>query len=150
MSSFTTVPQVSAGGIVYRREGDRTDIVLISVAESFRWQLPKGLVNMNETQEAAALREVREETGVTAELVDLLDKIEYWYFARRGEARIRYHKSVFFYLMRYLSGDVADHDFEVNEARWVEIEQARQMLAFDNEKKLVDLAKEKIDAGIED
>lgn len=141
------LPQVSAGGIVYRMHDSATQIILISVAESPRWQLPKGLVNPGESKEAAALREVREETGVTAELLDVLDKIEYWYFARRSEGRIRFHKSVHFYLMRYSSGDLADHDSEVNEARWVEINEAHSMLAFDNEKKLVSLALEKITAS---
>lgn len=142
-----TRTQVSAGGIVYRSEGGKTEIILISVGKSSRWQLPKGLVNPGESQEAAALREVREETGTLAELVDLIDKIEYWYVSGKGQRRVLFHKTVYFYLMGYRSGSLDDHDQEVNEARWVEINQAQEMLAFDNEKRLVGLARERIATG---
>src|SRR3712207_7818848 len=106
MSAFETREQVSAGGVVYRRTGGALEVALISVGEAGRWQLPKGLVGRGETPERAALREVREETGLEAEVVAPLDTVEYWYFARAGAARVRYHKFVHFFLMRFVAGDV--------------------------------------------
>lgn len=135
--NIPTKTQISAGGVAFRRVGSRIDVALISVGEQNRWQLPKGIVDRDETTEAAATREVREEAGVETEMLGLIDKVEYWYFSKEQGARVRFHKFVYFYLLRYLSGDVADHDREVNEARWVEIDVAREMLAFDSEKKMV-------------
>ena len=143
--SVRTSEQVSAGGVVYRREGKHAEVALISVGESGRWQLPKGLVGRGEEVEAAAQREVREETGLEAEPAGLLETIEYWYYATtRGGKRVRYHKHVHFYLFRCAGGDVSRHDHEVNEARWFEIGEAAERLAFANEKKVVLQARERL------
>jgi 8-oxo-dGTP diphosphatase len=144
MSGIPTESQISAGGVAYRRKGGRVEIAIISVGERNRWQLPKGLIDEGETSEAAALREVREEAGVETEMIALIDKVEYWYYATRRGGRIRYHKFVYFYLLRYQSGSTEDHDREVNEARWVDIDEARNMLAFKSEKGVVSRAKEMI------
>jgi 8-oxo-dGTP pyrophosphatase MutT (NUDIX family) len=134
MSSFETREQVSAGGVVYRRRGGAVEVALISVGPAGRWQLPKGLVGRRETPEQAALREVREETGLACEVEAPLETVEYWYFSGTGPARVRFHKFVHFYLMRFVGGDVSAHDAEVNEARWVEIGEAAGMLAFKGER----------------
>jgi mutator protein MutT len=136
--------QISAGGVAFRKKDGQIEVALISVGEDNRWQLPKGLVDKGESTEAAAVREVREETGIETEVVERIDKVEYWYFWKEEGKRVRYHKFVYFYLLRYKSGDVADHDREVNEARWVEIDGAVKMLAFDSEKKIVKEAMELI------
>jgi 8-oxo-dGTP pyrophosphatase MutT (NUDIX family) len=144
MSAFVTKEQVSAGGVVFRRRGAQTLTALISVGEDNRLQLPKGLVGRDESPEEAALREVREETGLVCEIVAALEKIEYWYFSKGEARRVRFHKHVYFYLMRYVSGDVADHDEEVNEARWMDIEEATQALAFKGERRVLAQAREMI------
>ena len=144
MSAFETKEQVSAGGVVYRRRGRRVEVALISVGEQRRWQLPKGLVGRGESPEEAALREVREETGLGCEVEGALEKVEYWYFSKGGARRVRFHKFVHFYLMRYVSGDVSGHDDEVNEARWVESGAAAGMLAFKGERKALAEALEMI------
>ncbi len=145
MSGLVTKTQVSAGGVVFRRRGRRAEVALISVGEKNRWQLPKGLVGKGESPEEAALRETREETGLDAELIEEIDKIEYWYVSTERGARVRYHKFVHFYLMRYTSGDTADHDHEVNEARWVEIGEATGMLAFRGERAVLERAREMVE-----
>ena len=143
MSVIPTKTQISAGGVVFRRRRDsRVEVALISVGGENRWQLPKGLVDAGEATEAAAVREAREETGIETELVAPIDKIEYWYYATNRGGRVRFHKFVHFYLLRYLSGDVRDHDAEVNEARWVEIDEAHALLAFAGERKVVARARE--------
>lgn len=142
MAEVTTQKQVSAGGVVFRQQSDAIQIAVIGVEAKGeqRWQLPKGIVGADEEPEETALREVREETGLLAETVGPLETIEYWYYGRRGASRIRYHKFVHFFLMRYLSGDVADHDHEVTEARWVDIDEAAPMLTFKSEREVVQQA----------
>lgn len=142
MGQIPTLMQISAGGVAYRQRQSKMEVALISVGVENRWQLPKGLVGKDEPNEIAAMREVREEAGIETELVELIDTVEYWYFATNRSQRVRYHKFVHFYLLRYKSGDVRDHDHEVNEARWVEIDKAQQMLAFASEKKIVAQARE--------
>jgi 8-oxo-dGTP diphosphatase len=142
----TTRTQRSAGGVVFRRQASRVEVALISVGERNRWQLPKGLIDSGESPEVTAVREVREETGVDAELLGPIDHVEYWYFATERGERVRFHKLVDFYLLRYTSGDVRDHDREVNEARWMEIGEAQQALAFKSERQIVARAAELIAA----
>lgn len=149
MSGMVTKEQVSAGGVVFRRRGAGVYVALISVGAQERWQLPKGIVGRNESAEEAATREVREETGVEAALVAPIESIEYWYVSTERGARVRFHKFVHFFLFRYVRGSVRNHDHEVNEARWVEIERAREMLAFANEKKVVERARLMIEESAE-
>lgn len=133
-----TESQTSAGGVVVRGKGNAAKVVLISVGPERRWQLPKGLIEPGEPPEQTAAREVREEAGVEAELIAPIDVIEYWYVATRGRERVRYHKRVHFFLFRYRSGDVADHDHEVHEARWVPAAEAPTLLAFANERRVAE------------
>ncbi|MEA2766943.1 MAG: hypothetical protein QOK07_3347 [Gemmatimonadaceae bacterium] len=136
--------QVSAGGVVFRRDDDRIDVVIVAVGGNNRWQLPKGLVEKDENPEIAAVREAREEGGIESEVIEHIETVEYWYAGLDKGERVRFHKRVHFYLLRYLSGDTGDHDWEVNEARWVPIGDAASQLAFDNERRVVERARELI------
>lgn len=129
--------QTSAGGVAFRRIEGRTEVALISVGSTRRWQLPKGMVDPGEQLEQTALREVHEEAGIETQLLAPIETIDYWYTSAKGEKRTSRHKFVHYYLLRYLSGDPHDHDDEVNEACWVEIGQAYKQLTFDNEKNVV-------------
>ncbi|HEV7860322.1 MAG TPA: NUDIX hydrolase [Pyrinomonadaceae bacterium] len=140
MGQVQTLTQISAGGVAFREGSQSIEVVLISVGEQGRWQLPKGLVDDGEEIEATALREVREEAGILTEIIGPIETIEYWYYSTTRGERVRFHKFVHFYLLSYQSGDVSDHDHEVNEARWVEIDKAVKMLAFDGERKIVERA----------
>jgi 8-oxo-dGTP pyrophosphatase MutT (NUDIX family) len=135
------IHQTSAGGVIYQKKGRDILVAIISVGDTARWQLPKGLVEEAEAPEAAALRETREEAGVDGSVESKLDTVEYWYVGKQDGQRVRFHKLVHFFLMRYEKGDVARHDQEVNEARWVPIAEAMQMLAFRSEKKVMQQAK---------
>lgn len=141
------VHQVSAGGVAHRAEVGEIQVVVIKTSAEGRWQLPKGMIDPGETAQIAALREVREEAGITCEIIEPLDVIEYWFVGAFDGPKKRYHKKVHFYLMKYLEGDVNDHDHEVVEARWVDIDQAKKMLAFDTEKKLIAKAKGRLEAA---
>lgn len=129
------VRQVSAGGVVYRDAAGRIEVALVRVGPKKRWQLPKGIVDEGEKPETTAVREVREEAGVDARIVGPLDVIEYWYVGDADRRRVRFHKFVHLFLLTYLSGDVEDHDSEVDEARWVPLADAEGMLAFESERK---------------
>jgi 8-oxo-dGTP pyrophosphatase MutT (NUDIX family) len=140
-----TQTQISAGGAAFRAPRRRVvEVALISVGEPARWQLPKGLVDRGETPELTAVREVREEAGIDADVIEKIETVEYWYQSNAGGQRVRYHKFVHFFLMRYLSGDVANHDREVNEARWVEISEALGLIAFKSERGVLEKALSRI------
>lgn len=136
--------QISAGGVVYRKKKNGVELALIKVGPVIRWQLPKGIVDKGETPEDAAVREVREETGLKAKIESPLEKIEYWYVSGGKTGKVRYHKFVHFYLMKYRSGSTDDHDHEVLEARWVPIVDAIRMLSFKSERELAEKAREMI------
>jgi len=137
-----TETQTSAGGAAFRKVGKQLQVALVSVGQPPRWQLPKGLVDKGETPEQAAVREVREESGIVARMDQLIDTVEYWYQSKQGAERIRYHKFVHFFLMWYESGDLADHDHEVNESRWFPATEAISLLAFRSERSIVEKALE--------
>jgi 8-oxo-dGTP pyrophosphatase MutT (NUDIX family) len=126
--------EFSAGGVVVR---DRDVIVVVPVRRSARGTkvlaLPKGHLDGEETPEQAAAREVTEETGVTARLIEKLDDVHYSY--ERGGRRIR--KRVAFFLFEYLSGDLADHDDEIEDARWMPLEEAAEALTYEGERSMV-------------
>jgi 8-oxo-dGTP pyrophosphatase MutT (NUDIX family) len=134
--------EVSAGGVVFRLRADGgIDVALIRTHEG-RWQLPKGWIEDGEPTEGTAVREVREEAGVDAEVIGPLDTIEYWYTSRYDAEPARVHKLVHFFLMRYLAGSTDDHDHEVIEARWADIDDAEHMLAFKDERRMVEMARD--------
>lgn len=145
-AKVVTKDQVSAGGVAFRRASSQVQIAIVSARPSLRWQLPKGIVDPGETMQVTAIREVREEAGIETELLDLIETVQYWYQRVQYGKRIRYHKYVHFFLMQYRAGDVADHDYEVAESRWVSFEEALEMLAFKSERNVVEKAREMIRA----
>ncbi|HEU4702541.1 MAG TPA: NUDIX hydrolase [Conexibacter sp.] len=127
----------SAGGVVVRGE---QAIVIVPTRRGAQGQkvlaLPKGHVDPGETPDQTALREVREETGVDAALVEKLGDVRYFY--QRGGKRI--FKRVTFYLFEYLGGSLDDHDDEVEEARWIPLAEAVRALSYDGEREMAERA----------
>lgn len=136
-----TLDQVSAGGVAFRSGKPVPEVAIISTKPGGRWQLPKGIVDEGESPEEAAVREVREEAGIETDLLRPIETVEYWYVGERLGRKVRYHKFVHFFLLAYRGGDVADHDHEVVEARWVGIDEAQAMLAFKSERAVVEKAR---------
>lgn len=134
-----TVKEVSAGGVIYRRNGGEIEIALIHVRN--RWGLPKGHVEEGERIEETALREVREETGLEGKVIRQLGDIRYSYRdkTKKGEP-VRIYKRVYFFLLRYTKGDVQAQDHEVDETRWFPIEEAIKNLKFATERTMVQRA----------
>ena len=137
-AKVTTMDQISAGGVAFRRQDSKVEMAIVSVKPSLRWQLPKGIIDPGESPEITAVREVREEAGIETDLLSLIETIEYWYRSTKDGKPVRFHKFVYFYLLSYSSGDVSYHDHEVAEARWVNFEEAVKMLAFKSEREVVE------------
>jgi 8-oxo-dGTP pyrophosphatase MutT (NUDIX family) len=126
-----TIQHRSAGGLVVRD----SSILLISTQSGRRWQLPKGHIEAGETPEETAVREVREETGVTGRVVAPLPGVEYW-FVEKGTHRV--HKQVDYFLLTYVGGDTADFDSrEVSGAEWFSWDEGLAKLSFENERRVV-------------
>jgi 8-oxo-dGTP pyrophosphatase MutT (NUDIX family) len=130
--------EFSAGGVVVR--GDEVVVIVPTrrAADGSKvLALPKGHMDEGETPVQAAQREVREETGVLAEPVGELGQTRYWY--RRGGRTIG--KEVSFFLFRYTGGDISDHDDEVEDVRWMPLEQAERDLTHQAEREIVRAAR---------
>lgn len=141
VGKVATLDQISAGGVAFRWKDSEPELVIVSAKPKLRWQLPKGIVDPGETPEVAAVREVKEEGGVETARIALIETIEYWYRSVKNGKPVRFHKFVHFYLLEYRSGDVANHDHEVEEAKWVSVEEAVELLEFKSEREVVEKAR---------
>jgi 8-oxo-dGTP diphosphatase len=132
--SRDTSTEFSAGGVVHR---DGQVAVIVPVKRDARGRrvlgLPKGHPDGNETAQDAATREVHEETGLDVELLGPLGEITYQY-DKRGR---RVTKRVEFFLFEYRSGDLADHDHEIEDARWMPLAEAADALTYEGEREMV-------------
>lgn len=117
---------------MYQNRGGEMWVALIATKEGTVWSLPKGLVEKGEKPLDTALREVEEEAGLQSEPVVDLQYIEYWY--RDSGSKILYHKFVHYYLLSHTGGDVSDHDWEVDEARWFPIDEAIERCSYEKER----------------
>jgi len=146
--------EVSAGGVVVRGDeqgaGAAEGVVIVPTRRAPDGgrvlALPKGHVDPGETALQAAEREVREETGIVTELISDLGEVRYWY--RRGGRTVP--KSVSFFLFSYAGGDTADHDDEVEEARWIGLGEAEATLTHAGEREMVRRARAHLEARVKD
>ncbi|MBX9638285.1 MAG: NUDIX hydrolase [Mycobacteriaceae bacterium] len=142
-----TVHETSAGGLVIDGiDGPRDAQVAALIGRVDRrgrmlWSLPKGHIELGETAEQTAIREVAEETGIRGSVLAALGRIDYW-FVTDGQ---RVHKTVHHYLMRFLGGELSDEDLEVTEVAWVPIQDLPSRLAYADERRLAEVADELID-----
>jgi 8-oxo-dGTP pyrophosphatase MutT (NUDIX family) len=137
------IREFSAGGVCVRRMRGRDYVAAVRVKRGTVLALPKGHIDPGESAAEAARREVREEAGVSGDLVEKLGDVRYWY-SRDGD---RVMKIVTFFLFRYLSGSVADHDHEVDSAEWVPLEDAPRLLAYRGEKEMAEAALSSLGSG---
>jgi 8-oxo-dGTP pyrophosphatase MutT (NUDIX family) len=142
-----TVHETSAGGLVVDGiDGPRADQLAALIGRFDRrgrmlWSLPKGHIEVGETAEQTAIREVAEETGVRGNVLAALGSIDYW-FVTDGR---RVHKTVHHYLMRFSGGQLSDDDVEVAEVAWVPIGELASRLAYADERRLARVADNLID-----
>ena len=141
-----TVHETSAGGLVVDGlDGPRDSQVAALIGRIDRrgrtlWSLPKGHIELGETAEQTAIREVAEETGIQGDVLASLGSIDYW-FVTEGR---RVHKTVHHYLLRFLGGELSDHDLEVSEVAWVPLAELPSRLAYADERRLAEVAGELI------
>lgn len=133
----------SAGGVIYRSGGAAVEVALIATNSLQRWGLPKGHVRRGETAEAAAVREIAEETGLSGEIDRHLATIDYWF--RAGPTRI--HKYVDFFLVRYVEGALLPQQAEVDDARWFALEDACGLASFEREREILAMVREIFASG---
>lgn len=142
-----TVHETSAGGLVVDGiDGPKDHQVAALIGRIDRrgrmlWSLPKGHIELGETAEQTAIREVAEETGIQGSVLAALGSIDYW-FVTEGR---RVHKTVHHYLMRFLGGELSDEDIEVTEVAWVPLGELPSRLAYADERRLAEVAGELID-----
>ncbi len=118
----------------YRWIGDTPEVVLIATLNGTRWGLPKGQPHADESPAEAAIREIAEETGIQGEVLRELSSIEYWF--RSGSTRV--HKLVEFFLLRSCGGSIQPQLSEVDDARWIPLPTAIEMISFPRERAILE------------
>lgn len=138
------IREFSAGGLVIRRMRGKPYVATVLVKDGTVHALPKGHIEEGEKGAETAVREVREETGLEAEVVEKLGDVKYWY-VRKWDDGERVFKVVSFFLLRYRSGSLGDYQrSEVDGAEWIPLEEAPKTLAYKGEKDMARLALSKL------
>ena len=137
------VDEVSAGGLVVDASGTKGLLIgrldaKDAKRERLLWSLPKGHIEPGETPEQAAIREVKEETGIESEIDKSLGVIDFWFMAS-GK---RIHKTVHHFLFKEVGGQIAPQVSEVDDVRWFPLDEIVSKLAYPDEKKLIARSKE--------
>lgn len=122
----------SAGGIVIKKENEQTFVLVTQHSGHHGWVFPKGLIDPGEDKETSAIREVKEEGGVEAKIKHPLDPVEYFYQFEGNKIK----KKVTYFLMEYISGNIDDHDWEMEAAEWLPQTQVEERLSFKSDKKV--------------
>lgn len=136
-SGLVRVEETSAGGLVVDRSATPLRAALIARHDRrgrLVWSLPKGHLEPGETAEQAAIREVEEETGIRSEVLAPLGAIDFWFVA---DSR-RIHKTVHHFLLAAVGGQLSDEDVEVVDVRWFPLPQVPDVLAYADERRLLD------------
>jgi YD repeat-containing protein len=144
VARLRTAAATSAGGIVVRAERDGRSLVVgmrRRDRDTVTWTLPKGTPTPGETLEETALREVAEETGLEVRITGSLPSIDYT-FNQNGT---RIHKTVHYFLMEPVGGDLSRHDHEFERVRWIRFTDAQGLLTFPTERALVATAAARLD-----
>jgi 8-oxo-dGTP pyrophosphatase MutT (NUDIX family) len=138
------IREFSAGGLVIRNMRGRPHLATVLVKDGTVHALPKGNIETGEKGVEAAVREVREETGLEAEVLGKLGDVKYWYVRKWSDGE-RVFKVVSFFLLRYRSGSLRDYQrSEVDGAEWIPLEDAPGVLAYKGEKDMAKLALSKL------
>jgi 8-oxo-dGTP pyrophosphatase MutT (NUDIX family) len=125
--------QFSAGGVVLKKENNETLILVSQHSQHHGWVFPKGLIGDHverEGKEETALREVKEETGIEGKIIRALNPVTYW-FVLEGE---KVRKTVYYFLMEYIGGDIAKHDDEMENVEWLPKEKVEERLTYKSDK----------------
>ena len=130
--------EISAGGVVYKKEHNNIYWLIAKHSGYHQWAFPKGLIEKDEELEATALREVEEETGIKAKIIKKMLKPETYTYIFNNK---KINKTVHYFLMEYVSGSTDDHDWETEEVKWVTFEDAMKELHFAGAKQTLAEAK---------
>ena len=131
--------ETSAGGVVWRRTNGKLEIVLARPARKEAWVLPKGQPNPEETLLETATRETREETGLEVVAGAQVGQVSYIFSWREGAGKplVRIFKSVHYFLMEPVGGNLDAHDHEMDEVRWMGIDEAEHLASYKSDREII-------------
>ncbi|HSW89482.1 MAG TPA: NUDIX hydrolase [Patescibacteria group bacterium] len=129
--------EISAGGVVFKKTNEGTFVLVCKHSGYHKWVLPKGLVEKGEKLEETAIREVEEEAGVKAKIIEPIGTPEKYVYILNGT---RIFKTVHYFLMEYVSGEIDTHDFEMEDVRWVSPDEALHLVEYEGAKRIVEKA----------
>jgi 8-oxo-dGTP diphosphatase len=132
--------EFSAGGIVFKQlatshQQSVIEVLLCQHSKHHGWVFPKGLIGdhiAGEGKEETAIREVEEETGAKGKILKTLTPTTYWYFWEGEKVK----KTVYYYLMEFIGGDITNHDNEMEDVEWLPIEEVEKRLSYQSDKKV--------------
>lgn len=134
------VQLVSSGGVLFKRDKNRTKICIIAKRGMKIWAIPRGRVEGLETPEVTAIREVREETGFYAKILEKIGETYFQFYSRSDHCIV--NRTVHFFLMESLEGDINVRDQEADAVYWCSIDEAMNLLKYDNERAILVKAQE--------